>query len=114
MLTREDNELLTRVGPGTPLGQLMRHYWIPVVQSSELEPGGTETGEAAGGGAGRGAEPGGARGITGGILSASPGVPLFWTQRRRRAALCVSWLAVCAKNAQAAPLLAAGGNEGLW
>ena len=40
MLTREDNELLTRVGPGTPLGQLMRHYWIPVVQSSELEPGG--------------------------------------------------------------------------
>jgi len=38
MLTREDNELLTRVGPGTPLGQLMRHYWIPVVQSSELEP----------------------------------------------------------------------------
>ena len=40
MLTREDNELLTRVGPGTPLGQLMRHDWIPVVQSSELEPGG--------------------------------------------------------------------------
>src|SRR5499426_2583490 len=40
MLTREDNALLTRVGPGTPLGQLMRHYWIPVVQSSELEPGG--------------------------------------------------------------------------
>jgi phthalate 4,5-dioxygenase len=40
MLTREDNELLTRVGPGTPLGQLMRHYWIPVVQSSELAPGG--------------------------------------------------------------------------
>ena len=31
---------LTRVGPGTPLGQLMRHYWIPVVQSSELKPGG--------------------------------------------------------------------------
>jgi phthalate 4,5-dioxygenase len=39
MLTREENELLTRVGPGTPLGQLMRHYWLPVVQSSELEPG---------------------------------------------------------------------------
>jgi phenylpropionate dioxygenase-like ring-hydroxylating dioxygenase large terminal subunit len=40
MLTCEDNALLTRVGPGTPLGQLMRHYWIPVVQSLELAPGG--------------------------------------------------------------------------
>ena len=43
MLTREDNELLTRVGPGTPLGQLMRHYWMPVVHSSELAPGGHST-----------------------------------------------------------------------
>src|SRR3989441_12983775 len=40
MLTREENELLTSVGPGTPLGQLMRHYWIPVVHSTELVPGG--------------------------------------------------------------------------
>ena len=35
MPTREENALLTSVGPGTPLGQLMRHYWIPVVHSSE-------------------------------------------------------------------------------
>jgi len=41
MLTREDNELLTRVGPGTPLGQLMRHYWIPVVHPLNSNPGGT-------------------------------------------------------------------------
>jgi phthalate 4,5-dioxygenase len=40
MLSREENELLTRVGPGTPLGRLMRHYWIPVVRSAELAPGG--------------------------------------------------------------------------
>lgn len=40
MLTREENELLTRVGPGTPMGRLMRHYWLPVVLSSELAPGG--------------------------------------------------------------------------
>jgi len=40
MLSREDNELLTRVGPGTPMGELMRRYWIPVVRSAELEPGG--------------------------------------------------------------------------
>src|SRR5437879_461639 len=36
MLSREDNELVTRVGPGTPMGQLMRHYWIPGMLSSEL------------------------------------------------------------------------------
>jgi phenylpropionate dioxygenase-like ring-hydroxylating dioxygenase large terminal subunit len=40
MLSKEDNELLTRVGPGTPMGALMRRYWIPVLQSSELTAGG--------------------------------------------------------------------------
>ena len=29
MLSREDNDRLTRVGPGTPMGELMRRYWIP-------------------------------------------------------------------------------------
>lgn len=36
----EDNETLTRVGPGTPMGEFMRHYWLPVLKSSELEAGG--------------------------------------------------------------------------
>ena len=36
MLSREDNELLCRVGPGTPMGALMRQYWIPAALSSEL------------------------------------------------------------------------------
>ena len=36
MLSKEDNELLCRVGPGTPMGDLMRQYWIPAVLSSEL------------------------------------------------------------------------------
>ena len=36
MLTSEDNELLCRVGPGTPMGDLMRQYWIPALLSSEL------------------------------------------------------------------------------
>lgn len=30
MLTHEDNELFTRVGPGTPMGNLWRRYWNPV------------------------------------------------------------------------------------
>ena len=41
MLTHEDNELLCRVGPGTPMGDLMRQYWIPALPSSEFpEPDG--------------------------------------------------------------------------
>jgi phenylpropionate dioxygenase-like ring-hydroxylating dioxygenase large terminal subunit len=42
MLKKEDNELLCRVGPGTPMGGLMRQYWIPAIRSDELpEPDGT-------------------------------------------------------------------------
>jgi phthalate 4,5-dioxygenase oxygenase subunit len=37
MLTREDNELLCRIGAGTPMGELLREYWMPAVLSSQLE-----------------------------------------------------------------------------
>lgn len=36
MLSREENELITRVGPGTPLGDLFRRYWVPVCLSEEV------------------------------------------------------------------------------
>ena len=36
MLTQEQNERLTRVGPGTPMGELMRRYWHPVAIEAEL------------------------------------------------------------------------------
>jgi phthalate 4,5-dioxygenase len=36
MLSGEDNELLCRIGPGTPMGNLLRLYWIPALISSEL------------------------------------------------------------------------------
>jgi phthalate 4,5-dioxygenase oxygenase subunit len=36
MLTPEDNEVLTRVAPGTPMGNLLRRYWQPALLSSEL------------------------------------------------------------------------------
>jgi phenylpropionate dioxygenase-like ring-hydroxylating dioxygenase large terminal subunit len=36
MLSVQDNELLCRVGPGTPMGALMRQYWLPALMSSEL------------------------------------------------------------------------------
>ena len=37
MLTVEQNERLTQVGPGTPMGELMRRYWHPIAASSELD-----------------------------------------------------------------------------
>ena len=36
MLSKQDNELLTRVGPGTPMGDVMRRYWMPALLSWEL------------------------------------------------------------------------------
>ena len=39
MLSKEDNELLTQVGPGTLMGDLLRQYWLPAMLSSELPEG---------------------------------------------------------------------------
>ena len=36
MLSREENELLTQVGRGTPMGDLLRRYWYPIAACSEL------------------------------------------------------------------------------
>ncbi|MFZ2077457.1 MAG: hypothetical protein WAV38_12575 [Xanthobacteraceae bacterium] len=40
MTTAIDSVELTRVGPGTVMGQLMREYWIPALMCSELARGG--------------------------------------------------------------------------
>lgn len=37
MLTRDQNELLTRIGPGTPMGDMLREYWVPACRSDKLE-----------------------------------------------------------------------------
>jgi phthalate 4,5-dioxygenase len=37
VLSAEDNEILTRVGPGTPMGELLRRYWIPACLSTVQE-----------------------------------------------------------------------------
>ena len=34
----ELNERITRIGPGTPCGKLMRHYWQPVALLDEFNP----------------------------------------------------------------------------
>ena len=37
MLSTELNETLTRVGPGTRMGNLLRHYWFPIARTPELD-----------------------------------------------------------------------------
>lgn len=37
MLTKEQNEQLTRVGPGTPMGELLRRYWHPIAATSQMK-----------------------------------------------------------------------------
>jgi phthalate 4,5-dioxygenase oxygenase subunit len=42
MLSKADSDRLTRVGSGTPMGNLFRRYWIPALLSDEVaEPGGS-------------------------------------------------------------------------
>jgi nitrite reductase/ring-hydroxylating ferredoxin subunit len=36
MLSKEDNDVMCRVGPGTPMGDLIRQFWIPALLPSEL------------------------------------------------------------------------------
>jgi phenylpropionate dioxygenase-like ring-hydroxylating dioxygenase large terminal subunit len=40
MLSKEENDTLTRVGPGTIMGDLLRQYWLPFLYSWEVEPDG--------------------------------------------------------------------------
>jgi nitrite reductase/ring-hydroxylating ferredoxin subunit len=36
MLSKADTEYLCRIGPGTPMGNLFRQYWLPAIRSDEL------------------------------------------------------------------------------
>ncbi|MBM2810037.1 MAG: aromatic ring-hydroxylating dioxygenase subunit alpha, partial [Chloroflexi bacterium] len=37
MLTKEENERLTHIGPGTPMGEVFRRYWHPIAATSDLD-----------------------------------------------------------------------------
>ena len=37
MLTQEQNDELTQVGPDTPMGDVLRHYWYPICMVRELD-----------------------------------------------------------------------------
>ena len=36
MLSKEENQIVTRVGPGTPMGKTLRMYWVPALLASEI------------------------------------------------------------------------------
>jgi phthalate 4,5-dioxygenase oxygenase subunit len=36
LLNRQQNDILTQTGPGTPMGQVFRSYWLPALLASEL------------------------------------------------------------------------------
>ena len=36
MLSREENELICRTGPDTPMGELFRRFWLPVALAEEI------------------------------------------------------------------------------
>ena len=40
MLSQQDNDMLCQVGPGTPMGNLLRQYWAPAILPSEVTPDG--------------------------------------------------------------------------
>ena len=37
MMSAQENDLMTRIGPGTPCGNLMRRYWQPAALVDELQ-----------------------------------------------------------------------------
>jgi phthalate 4,5-dioxygenase oxygenase subunit len=43
MISKEENELLTRVGPGTPAGEMLRRYWWPAGFTEQVTAKGSPT-----------------------------------------------------------------------
>jgi phthalate 4,5-dioxygenase oxygenase subunit len=41
MLSQKENDLLTQTGPGTPMGELFRRFWLPAALASEIEKDGS-------------------------------------------------------------------------
>ena len=37
MISAQENDDLTRTGPGTLMGDLFRRYWLPALHASEIE-----------------------------------------------------------------------------
>ena len=40
MMNKADNDLLTRIEAGTPMGAMLREYWVPACRAARLEAGG--------------------------------------------------------------------------
>ncbi len=96
MLSPEDNELVTRIGPGTPMGAVLRRYWIPALVAAGIGGARRRAGARAiarrkAPRVSRQSRPGRPRRR---ILSASPRLAVVRAQRRNRAALRLSRLEI--------------------
>src|ERR1051325_2687166 len=97
MTSAEENQTLTRTGPGTPMGELFRRYWLPALPAHALAaphppPAGARA--AAGREADRVSRHAGTPRADGRVLRAPRRVPLVRAQRGRGAALLVSRLEI--------------------
>ena len=80
MLSREENELVTRIGQGTPMGNAMRRYWIPAAAIARGRRTGwaADTRPAAWRRSGRISRHRGPHRTDRRILPASPRIVVFW------------------------------------
>ncbi len=94
MLDSSKNQLLTQVGPGTPMGDLLRRYWMPIAAVSRVR----RQDHQAGPPAGRGSDSlqGSERHVWAGRppVPASPRRHILRLRGTVRAALQLPWLAV--------------------
>ena len=93
MLSQAQQERLTRVGPGTPMGTLLRRYWMPVAASIEIPSGATRAVRLLGEDLVLFRSTGGARAPRR-ALPAPRHVAGRWLRRRRRDPVRIPWLEV--------------------
>ena len=96
MLSHADNEILTRTDQGTPMGDVMRCYWMPALLSSELPEADCPPVRVRLLGEDLVAfrDTNGQVGLLDEYCPPPPRFPLPGSQRGMRVALCLSWLEV--------------------
>ena len=94
MLSREENELLTKVGRGTPMGDLLRRYWYPIAACSELVEKPTKAVRVLGEDLVLYRDKQGRPGLIGSQCAHRRMSVGFGHSRKRRLALSISWLAL--------------------
>ena len=99
MFSDEQNRTLTQVGPGTPMGELLRRYWMPIAAVAELDDKPIKPMRLLGEDLVLYRDQAGTYGLDRPALPAPPCRPLLWMGRRLRAALQLPRLGVGSRRA---------------